>query len=56
MFDLLLLLSEGRTMYFGPAARATDYFAEAGFPIPKDFNPAGGWLGGWGGRQAGSRE
>jgi hypothetical protein len=40
MFDLLLLLSEGREMYFGPAAAATSWFAAAGFACPELFNPA----------------
>ena len=40
MFDRLLLLSEGRTMYFGEAAAAVAYFAAAGFHCPPQFNPA----------------
>ena len=40
MFDLLLLLSEGRVMYFGPAKEATAWFTTAGFPCPPEFNPA----------------
>ncbi|KAL4452063.1 hypothetical protein ABPG75_007725 [Micractinium tetrahymenae] len=40
MFDQLLLLSEGRTMYFGTASAAVDYFASAGFRCPEQFNPA----------------
>ena len=34
MFDQLLLLSEGLTMYFGPAAGAVDFFATTGFGCP----------------------
>lgn len=40
MFDLLLLLSEGREMFFGPASDATQWFADAGFACPAEFNPA----------------
>ncbi|KAK9806141.1 hypothetical protein WJX72_003105 [[Myrmecia] bisecta] len=40
MFDLLFLLSEGKTMYFGPAAEATSYFARWGFACPPQYNPA----------------
>jgi ABC-type multidrug transport system ATPase subunit/ABC-type multidrug transport system permease subunit len=40
MFDLLLLLSEGRVMYFGPAKDAVSWFSSAGFPCPAEFNPA----------------
>ncbi len=40
MFDLLLLLSEGRVMFFGPAKEAVGYFTDAGFPTPPEFNPA----------------
>jgi len=32
MFDMLMLLSEGRVMYFGPAKAAVDYFASIGYP------------------------
>jgi len=40
MFDLLLLLSEGRVMYFGPAKEAVSWFSSAGFPCPPEYNPA----------------
>lgn len=40
MFDLLLLLSEGRCMFFGHAAEATAWFSSAGFQCPAEFNPA----------------
>jgi hypothetical protein len=40
MFDQLLLLSEGRTIYLGPATGASDYFAQHGHPAPSYFNPA----------------
>lgn len=40
MFDLLLLLSEGKTMYYGPAKAAVNFFANAHFECPTNFNPA----------------
>ena len=40
MFDRLLLLSEGLPIYFGPAANASAYFAQAGYPGPPLFNPS----------------
>eukprot|EP00887_Chlorella_sp_A99_P005572 scaffold1.g5572.t1 len=40
MFDLLLLLTGGRQMYFGRAADARDYFAGVGFACPPHFNTA----------------
>ena len=39
MFDKLLLLSEGRTMYFGNAASAMGHFASMDFNCPESFNP-----------------
>ena len=35
LFDVLALLAEGSTVYFGPAASAVDLFAAAGFPAPR---------------------
>lgn len=40
MFDGLLLLSEGRCMYFGHAQDAEAYFARLGSACPHGFNPA----------------
>lgn len=40
MFDRLLLLSEGRTIYLGPATAAKEHFARNGHPAPAYFNPA----------------
>lgn len=40
MFDLLLLLSEGKTMYYGQAKAAIDFFEAAHFSCPVNFNPA----------------
>eukprot|EP00180_Rhodochaete_pulchella_P003226 Plantae.Rhodophyta-Rhodochaete_pulchella.ctg535.p1 GENE.Plantae.Rhodophyta-Rhodochaete_pulchella.ctg535~~Plantae.Rhodophyta-Rhodochaete_pulchella.ctg535.p1 ORF type:complete len:687 (+),score=138.17 Plantae.Rhodophyta-Rhodochaete_pulchella.ctg535:112-2172(+) len=40
LFDKLLLLSEGRVMYYGPASNAVDYFSGFRFVCPSQFNPA----------------
>eukprot|EP00179_Madagascaria_erythrocladioides_P005209 CAMPEP_0198312416 /NCGR_PEP_ID=MMETSP1450-20131203/3790_1 /TAXON_ID=753684 ORGANISM="Madagascaria erythrocladiodes, Strain CCMP3234" /NCGR_SAMPLE_ID=MMETSP1450 /ASSEMBLY_ACC=CAM_ASM_001115 /LENGTH=678 /DNA_ID=CAMNT_0044015361 /DNA_START=101 /DNA_END=2137 /DNA_ORIENTATION=+ len=40
LFDKLLLLSEGRVMYFGNAKDAVDYFSRLSFACPSQFNPA----------------
>jgi ABC-type multidrug transport system ATPase subunit len=40
LFDLLLLLSAGRLMYFGKASHAVPYFSAMGYPCPEHFNPA----------------
>lgn len=40
MFDQLLMLSEGHSMYFGPAHLAVGYFGQIGFTCPEHFNPA----------------
>lgn len=40
MFDKLLVLSEGRTMYYGSAASAVTHFAAAGYVCPEVFNPS----------------
>lgn len=40
LFDKLLLLSEGRTCYFGPVPSVGSYFDRIGFPIPVSTNPA----------------
>ncbi|KAI9311577.1 hypothetical protein BX666DRAFT_1996467 [Dichotomocladium elegans] len=40
MFDSLLLLSGGNTVYFGPANQTSQYFRDIGFPVPKDYNVA----------------
>ena len=40
MFDKLLVLSEGRTMYYGDAANAVTHFALAGHKCPEVFNPS----------------
>ena len=40
MFDRLLLLSEGRTIYLGKASEAVKHFETAGHPCPEFFNPS----------------
>ena len=40
MFDDLILLSEGRMLYSGPAQKALPYFEEMGHKCPQHYNPA----------------
>lgn len=40
LFDMLCLIAEGRTVYFGPAAEAAAHFASLGFHSPPHFNVA----------------
>lgn len=40
LFDKLLLLSQGKTCYYGTLTDAPRYFESAGFPIPLHMNPA----------------
>jgi hypothetical protein len=40
MFDRLMLLANGKTLYFNDAKLSTDYFSKIGFPIPELSNPA----------------
>ncbi|GAM39870.1 hypothetical protein TCE0_034f11765 [Talaromyces pinophilus] len=40
LFDKLLLLSKGRTCYFGPTATVGNHFGNIGYPIPMNVNPA----------------
>ena len=42
--DDLLLLSKGRTTYFGPLADTAAYFTRHGLPSPADSNPADYYL------------
>jgi ABC-type multidrug transport system ATPase subunit len=45
MFDKMLILSEGRTMYFGNASdTCVNYFADLGYVCPESFNPADFYL------------
>ena len=40
MFDSLMLLSEGRCIYFGSARASVEYFSGQGFRCPHNFNPS----------------
>lgn len=40
VFDKLLLLSSGKTHYFGPLRAVTAYYESIGHPIPLHVNPA----------------
>lgn len=40
MFDKLLLISEGKTVFNGPATDSVDYFSNLGFVCPIHHNPA----------------
>ena len=40
LFDKLLILSAGKTVYFGPTSEAIHYFADCGFYCPSFTNPA----------------
>lgn len=39
-FDKLLLLARGKTIYYGPANKAIEYFALQGHVAPVHYNPA----------------
>ena len=40
MFDQLMVLSQGRVAYFGPAKAAVDYFSRLNFSCGRFQNPA----------------
>ncbi|KAH0448806.1 hypothetical protein IEQ34_022606 [Dendrobium chrysotoxum] len=44
LFDQLYLLSGGKTVYFGKASKAFEFFSEAGFPCPSLRNPSDHFL------------
>ncbi|MQL81487.1 hypothetical protein Taro_013949 [Colocasia esculenta] len=44
LFHCLCLLSDGRTVYFGPPSAAGDFFAMNGFPCPLKRNPSDHYL------------
>jgi ABC-type multidrug transport system ATPase subunit/ABC-type multidrug transport system permease subunit len=39
LFDNLLILNEGKNVYFGKAEKVLDYFKEIGYQCPDDQNP-----------------
>ncbi|KAK9385170.1 P-loop containing nucleoside triphosphate hydrolase protein [Lipomyces mesembrius] len=40
LFDSVLLMSQGKQVYFGPVNQVTGYFAKQGLIIPSNYNPA----------------
>lgn len=40
LFDDLMLISEGRSMYTGPVEDALPHFESLGYTMPKNYNPA----------------
>ncbi|KAL4791564.1 P-loop containing nucleoside triphosphate hydrolase protein [Aspergillus venezuelensis] len=40
LFDKLLLLSGGKTCYYGPVREVPSYFDRIGYPVPSHTNPA----------------
>ena len=40
MFDSLILLASGRTVYYGPAPESIEFFASQGHQCPESSNPA----------------
>jgi hypothetical protein len=39
LFDKLIILADGRMVYFGPAKASIPYFSQLGYPVPALFNP-----------------
>eukprot|EP01137_Pigoraptor_chileana_P025804 Opistho-2@95843 len=44
LFDSVLLLAQGKTVFFGPAKRMIQYFGSAGYECPKFTNPCDYYL------------
>lgn len=40
LFDDLMVLADGKIVYYGPVSTSVDYFANLGFPCPQYTNPA----------------
>jgi ABC-type multidrug transport system ATPase subunit len=40
LFDKVLLLARGKTVYYGTVSGMVDYFAARGYPCPQYTNPA----------------
>jgi ABC-type multidrug transport system ATPase subunit len=45
LFSTVMLLSKGRTVFFGPRASATSFFSRMGHVCPEHYNPADFFLG-----------
>ena len=39
IFDNLMVLDRGKTVYFGDASNAVDYYSSIGYPVPLNLNP-----------------
>jgi len=39
-FDRVILLNRGRVMYQGEVNNVNEFFADRGFPVPRNYNPA----------------
>jgi len=44
LFDDLIVLEEGRTIYSGPTRLSVDHFASSGFPCPSSYTPTDHFL------------
>jgi ABC-type multidrug transport system ATPase subunit len=44
LFDKIMLISKGKTIYFGSVQGALDHFRDAGYPCPSLVNPADWFL------------
>jgi len=40
LFDRVMILDQGRTVYFGKKDNTEDFFASMGYPVPHGLNPA----------------
>ena len=39
LFDLLMIIGAGKTIYYGPGPKVVDYFKSIGYTCPKFENP-----------------
>jgi ABC-2 type transporter len=44
LFDHILLLGDGGSLFFGTLSEALQHFAQLGFPVPHSMNPADHFL------------
>jgi ABC-2 type transporter len=44
LFDHILLLGDGGSLFFGTLSEALQHFAQLGFPVPHSMNPADQFL------------